>query len=225
MKKLFVIVCLTSVGLSAAATNALAQRRGAQITPQQISQARNRQRQNPPPNQRRQERLPGNQINRDPSLRENSQPGRALRPAEARRQIQQQAFQAIGLTSDQRLRMENIHHRFEDDIIAAGRRVREARRALESAIMSEDFNESLINQRVESLAAAEADRVRIQFRRRTEIRSVMTSEQIRRFNQFERRLRRQLREQRQMQGMSPFIPPDSVEAEEADLISLLFSKP
>ncbi|MCI0489644.1 MAG: hypothetical protein L0229_23900 [Blastocatellia bacterium] len=166
-------------------------------------------------------------MNRDPALRGDAQPGRPLRPAEARRQVQQQAFQAIGLTADQRLRMENIHRRFEDDIIASGRRVREARRALESAIMSEDFDESLINQRVEALASAEADRVRMQARRRAQIRSVMTSEQIRRFNQFERRLRRQMRDQRQrnLQGMNPLIPDDAIETEETDLISLLFSRP
>jgi protein CpxP len=161
-------------------------------------------------------------INRPPLG--DTQPGR---PAQKRR-LQQQLMQAIGLTDDQRTRMADIRRSHEDALISAGRRLRQARQALDRTIMSEQFDEALIRRRTEELAGAQADMIRLRARIRAEVRSVLTSDQVNKFNELERRLRRQMREQRQNQmngenqnTTDPRTPPD---LEEFDLVSLLLSK-
>ncbi|HJQ71609.1 MAG TPA: Spy/CpxP family protein refolding chaperone [Blastocatellia bacterium] len=147
---------------------------------------------------------------------------------EQKRRLQQQLMQAIGLTDDQRTRMADIRRSHEDALISAGRRLRQARQALDRAIMNEQYDEALIHQRADELAAAQADMIRLQTRVRAQVRSVLTSEQVTKFNELERRLRRQMREQRenQMNGESqsttgPRTPPD---LEDLDLVSLLLFK-
>ncbi|MFY9572072.1 MAG: hypothetical protein WAV20_11790, partial [Blastocatellia bacterium] len=73
------------------------------------------------------------------------QPGRNRppNPNQARKQqMQQRLLQAIGLSSEQRMRMQDIRRSHEDEIIAAGRRIRLARQALDRAIMNETYSES-----------------------------------------------------------------------------------
>ena len=162
-------------------------------------------------------------INRPP-LGEHGQAGR---PAQ-RRRLQQQLMQAIGLTDDQRTRMADIRRSHEDALISAGRRLRQARQALDRTIMTEQYDETLIRQRAEELAEAQANMIRLRTRVRAEVRSVLTSEQVMKFNELERRLRRQMREQRESQingenqnTTEPRMPPDF---EELDLVSLLISR-
>ncbi len=147
---------------------------------------------------------------------------------EQKRRLQQQLMQAIGLTDDQRTRMADIRRSHEDALISAGRRLRQARQALDRTIMNEQYDEALIRRRAEELAEAQTDMIRLQTRVRAQVRSVLTSDQVTRFNELERRLRRQMREQQQqrenqMNGENqnitePRTPPDF---EEFDLISLL----
>jgi Spy/CpxP family protein refolding chaperone len=161
----------------------------------------------------------------DPQL---GRPGQRRRGPnqEQKRRLQQQLMQAIGLTDDQRTRMAVIRRSHEDALISAGRRLRQARQSLNRSIMNEQYDEALIRQRAEELIQAQADMIRLQARVRTEVRSVLTSQQVVRFNELERRLRRQMREQQrenQLNGENqnttdPRIPPDS---EEIDLVSLL----
>ena len=161
-------------------------------------------------------------INRPPLG--DTQPGR---PAQKRR-LQQQLMQAIGLTDDQRTRMADIRRSHEDALVSGGRRLRQARQALDRTIMSEQFDEALIRRRAEELAEAQADMIRLRARVRAEVRSVLTSDQVIKFNELERRLRRQMREQRQNQmngenqnTTDPRTPPGF---EEFDLVSLLLSR-
>lgn len=150
---------------------------------------------------------------------------------EQKRRLQQQLMQAIGLTDDQRTRMADIRRSHEDTLISAGRRLRQARQALNRTIMSEQYDEALIRQRTEELAEAQSNMVRVQARVRAEVRSVLTSEQVMKFNELERRLRRQMREQQrenQVNGdnqntTDPRIPPDfeQLDFNELDLVSLL----
>ena len=144
---------------------------------------------------------------------------------EQKRRLQQQLMQAIGLTDDQRIRMADIRRSHEDALISAGRRLRQARQALDRAIMNEQYDEALIRQRADGLAEAQADMIRLQTRVRAQVRSVLTSDQVIKFNELERRLRRQMREQRenQMNGQNqnttePATPPDP---DDLDLVSLL----
>lgn len=152
-----------------------------------------------------------------------------LRTPEERRRMQQQLMQAIGLTDEQRARMDAIRRSHDDEIISAGRRLREARRSFDRAIMNDQYDEALINQRADELAQAQADMIRLQARIRGQVRSVMSPEQIVRFNMIERRLRRQQREQQDVdkdgspRNQGPQPPPG--EAGEAGLVGLLLDLP
>lgn len=121
---------------------------------------------------------------------------RALRNPEERRNMRQQIMRAIGLRPEQVARMNDIRRSFDDEVIASGRRIREARRALDRVIMSERFDQELFERQTEELAKAQADNVRLQARIRAQIRGVLTPEQVIRFNELERRMRRERREER-----------------------------
>jgi len=129
----------------------------------------------------------GPQLGRDP-----------LNPNQLKKQQQQQRLmQAIGLTPDQRTRMQEIRRSHDDEVIAAGRRLRQARLALDRAIMSEPYRDGEVQHATEALTAAQADKIRLDVRVRSEVRGVLTREQIQRFHQLEREQRRENREQQQ----------------------------
>jgi Spy/CpxP family protein refolding chaperone len=112
-----------------------------------------------------------------------------------KQQLRARVMQAIGLTPEQRQRMQQIQRDHEEERIVAGRRLREARRALDRAIMSERYDEIAVKRATDELASAQADRIRIESRVRSEIRGVLTTEQVNRFHQLEREMRREMREQ------------------------------
>ncbi len=187
------------------------------------------QQRNPRPN-RRQNRFPDIQRGENPDI-DAADPQLERRQGNRRQavnqQIRQQIMQAIGLTPDQRLQMAEIRRSHDDEIISAGRRVREARRALDRAIMSEVYDDALINQHASVLAAAQTDMILLQTHIRSQVRSVLTTEQVRRFNDLEQRLRRQRRQQRQMRLKEgpPGIPGTPDDLGETDIVSLLLSIP
>jgi Spy/CpxP family protein refolding chaperone len=119
---------------------------------------------------------------------------RALRDPGQRRKMQQQVMRAIGLRPEQVTRMNEIRRSFDDEVIASGRRIRETRRALDRAIMSERFDQELFDRNAEEYAKAQADNARLQARIRAQIRGVLTPEQVLRFNELERKLRRERRD-------------------------------
>lgn len=149
---------------------------------------------------RRRDRLSGGQrgLNRPPLG--DAQPGRTLNQNQAKkRELQRRLMQAIGLTPDQHQRMQEIRRSHEDEAITAGRRLRQARQALDRTIMSEPYNEAAVRQATEELVAAQADKIRLESRIRAQVRGVLTSDQVIRFHQIERRMRREMREQRQQE--------------------------
>src|SRR5438128_6113997 len=147
---------------------------------------------------------------------------RQLNPQQVKRQqLQQRLMQAVGLTPEQRMRMQEIRRGHEDEVTAAGRRVRLARQALDRAIMSEPYNEAEVNRAIESLATAQADKARIDARVRAQVRAVLTPEQIRRFNQLQREMRREMQEQQNSQENESSSKPPNQDAREIDLLSLL----
>jgi Spy/CpxP family protein refolding chaperone len=114
-----------------------------------------------------------------------------------RQQLQQRVMQAIGLTPVQRTRIQEIRRSHEDDLISTGRRVRQARQALDRAIMNENYNEAEVRRATEALAGAQADKIRLDSSVRSEVRGVLTQEQVQRFHQLQREMRRDMREQQQ----------------------------
>ncbi len=177
---------------------------------------------------RRNNRLPGGQrgVNAPFGV---PQPGRnrPLNPnALKRQQLQQRVMQAIGLTPAQRMRIQEIRRSHDDDVIAAGRRIRQARQALDRAIMNESYDESEVRRATEALAGAQADKIRLDSNVRSQVRGVLTADQVQRFHQLQREMRRDMREQQQRDQEKEMGPQGAAEApkrEDIDLVDFLVS--
>jgi Spy/CpxP family protein refolding chaperone len=176
---------------------------------------------------RRNNRLPGQRgVNRPPfGVGQQGRNG-PLNPNQMKKQeLQRRVMQAIGLRPEQRMRMQEIRRSHEDELIGAGRRLRQARQALDRAIMSEPYSEAEVRRATEELAAAQADKVRLDANVRSQVRNVLTPDQVQRFHQLQREMRREMKEQQQEQekekkpqGISNVTMPD-----ENDLAELLLS--
>lgn len=154
---------------------------------------------------------------------------RPLGPNQVKKQqLQQRLMQAIGLSSDQRMRMQEIRRSHVDELAAAGRRLRQSRQALDQAIMSEPYSEADVRRATEALAAAQADKIRIDATVRTQVRGILTADQVQRFHQLQREMRREMKDQQQRnqdreQGLNRLTTPAAnAEAGEIDLLSLVF---
>jgi Spy/CpxP family protein refolding chaperone len=184
--------------------------------------------------------LPVQQVNRFPNQRKlnrprpgnprlGRRPGALPRNLEQKRLLQQRLMQAIGLTPEQHARMKEIRRGHDDEVIAAGRRLRQARRSLDLAIMSERYDESTVRRATDELAAAQADKIRLESKIRAEVRGVMTPDQVTRFHQLERQMRQEMRqrnlEEREKETSEP-APPNPrppLGNDRSDLIDLLVS--
>lgn len=172
------------------------------------------------PNQRK--------LNRPPigNPRLGRRPGAGPRKLEQKRLLQQRLMTAIGLTPDQQTRMKDIRRGHDDEVIAAGRRLRQARRALDTAIMSERYDEATVRRATDELAAAQADKIKLDSKIRAEVRGVLTPDQVVRFHQLERQMRREMRQrnlerrERELEEPTPPAtrPPGNVEDELIDLL-------
>lgn len=141
------------------------------------------------PNQRRLDRPPF----RNPQL--GRRPGANPRNQQQKRLLQQRLMQAIGVTPDQHARMQEIRRIHDDEVIAAGRRLRQARRSLDAAIMSERYDEAVVRRATDELAAAQAEKIKLESKVRAEVRGVLTPDQVTRFHQLERQMRQEMKQQ------------------------------
>lgn len=176
---------------------------------------------------RRNNRLPGGpRINKPPFGGGQQGRNRPLNPNQMKRQeLQRRLMQAIGLRPEQRMRIQEIRRSHEDELITSGRRLRQARQALDRAIMSEPYNEGEVRRATEELAAAQAERIRLNANVRSQVRNVLTPDQVQRFHQLQQEMRREMKEQQQKdqekereQGGSNAAVPN-----ENDLADLLLS--
>jgi Spy/CpxP family protein refolding chaperone len=163
--------------------------------------------------------LPGAQGNRQPGANQVK-----------KQRLRQMVMQRLGLTPDQRLRMQEIRRSHEDEALTTGRRLRQARAALDRAIMNENFNEEIVRRATEELAAAQTDKIRLESRIRSQVRGVLTLEQVQEFNRLQRELRREMQQQKremreqQMGAAEPMTPASrpALEESDLDLVGLLF---
>lgn len=175
---------------------------------------------------RRNNRLPGAQqrgVNRPPFGIPQMGRNRPLNPNQVKKQqLQQRVMQAIGLRPEQRMRMQEIRRSHDDEIISAGRRLRQARQALDRAIMSEPFSEAEVRRATEALASAQADKTRLDASLRAQVRGVLTPDQVQRFNQLQREMRREMKEQQrdQEKEQGPNGANNTRELDELDLLLL-----
>jgi len=218
MKKASLILLWLTIGFAISAVDVSAQVKGGRGAnkPPKIEKIEAKGRPNKDRPQSAQSKV--NQPPVDRQLR-----NRQLNPQQLKKQeLQRRVMQAIGLTPEQRFRMQEIRRGHEDEVIAAGRRARQARLALDRAIMSEPYSEAEVNRAIETLAAAQADKARIDARVRAQVRAVLTPEQIRRFNQLQREMRREMLEQQSNQeNEAGSKPPNQEVPEQFDLLLLL----
>ena len=218
MKKASLILLWLTIGFAVSAVDVSAQVKGGRGVnkPPKIEKIEAKGRPNNDRPQSAQSKV--NQPPVDRQLR-----NRQLNPQQLKKQeLQRRVMQAIGLTPEQRFRMQEIRRGHEDEVIAAGRRARQARLALDRAIMSEPYSEAEVNRAIETLAAAQADKARIDARVRAQVRAVLTPEQIRRFNQLQREMRREMLEQQNNQeNEAGSKPPNQEVPEQFDLLLLL----
>ena len=90
---------------------------------------------------------------------------------------------ALGLTPEQVRRMQEVRRQESPAIQSAGRKVAVCRRRLNDAIYGLETSEALVEQRARELAAAEADLIQLRARLQYRIRTVLTDEQLRVFNE------------------------------------------
>ena len=178
-----------------------------------------------------QRRFPPGGVNRPPlnMPQGNRQPG----ANQARKQrLQQMLMQRLDLRPEQRMRMQEIRRSHDDEVISTGRRLRQAHTALDRAIMSENYNEEAVRRATEELAAAQADKIRLEARIRAQVRGVLTNEQVLEFNRLQREMRREMQQQKremQQERMGPAQPLNPtarppLEDDELDLLNLLVSE-
>ena len=177
---------------------------------------------------RRNNRLPVGQrgVNRPPFGIPQGGRNRPLNPNQLRKQqLQQRVMQAIGLTPAQRMRIQEIRRSHDDDVISAARRIRQARQALDRAIMNETYSESEVRRATEALAAAQADKIRLDANVRGQVRGVLTADQVQRFHQLQREMRRDMKEQQQRDQEKEMGPQGAgtSKLEDIDLADLLLS--
>jgi Spy/CpxP family protein refolding chaperone len=122
--------------------------------------------------------------------------------AALQKQRRQLLMEALNLTQDQQMRVREFARSHDDESAIIGRRLRQSRNALDRALMSETFNEGAIKRLTEEFLAAQAEQVRLNTRIRTEFRSVLTPEQVRRFIEKEREIQEQIRERKQREVLN-----------------------
>jgi len=115
----------------------------------------------------------------------------------------------IDIKPEQQVRIREINQSHDDEIRASGRRVRQTRQALDQSLMSEQLDESEINRRAEEFAAARAEQIKMEARLRMEVRKVLTTEQIQKFNQLQQQIRQRQQEIRRQRMQDEPQPPGS----------------
>ena len=83
----------------------------------------------------------------------------------------------LNLTAEQREQIRMIREQNRAERATINQRVRETNRALEEALDSEDPDQSVLEQRIQEVSAAQAEAMRMRIRTEVRIRKVLTNEQ------------------------------------------------
>jgi Spy/CpxP family protein refolding chaperone len=113
-------------------------------------------------------------------------------------------LRALNLTPEQRRQIRAIRRETEPQGRRLGMRLMQARLALDEAIYADNPDESVIEERVREVGAAQSAVLRMRALTELKIRRVLTSEQLNAFRRLQRRPRR-LQQQQQRMNQTP--PP------------------
>ena len=106
----------------------------------------------------------------------------------------------LNLTAEQREQIRTIREQNRAERTTINQRVRETNRALEEALDSDNPDQSLLEQRMLEVSAAQAEAMRMRIRTEVQIRKVLTNEQRILLKEMRRNVH-QLRERRRGDGM------------------------
>lgn len=98
-------------------------------------------------------------------------------------------LQRLGLTPEQRSRLQEIRRRSEQETRELTRNLMQARRSLDEAIYAETLDEAAVEQRAREAAAAQAALVRLRAATEVSVRQVLTPEQLQTFREMRRQAR------------------------------------
>ena len=106
----------------------------------------------------------------------------------------------LNLTAEQREQIRMIREQNRAERAALNQRVRETNRALDQALDSEDPDQSVLEQRIREVSAAQAEAMRMRIKTEVKIRKVLTTEQRIMLKEMRRNVH-QLRERRREDGV------------------------
>lgn len=118
----------------------------------------------------------------------------------------------LSLTPEQLVKIRMIRQQHQEERQFAAERLRNALRALDQAIYVEDASEAVIEERAREVAAAQAATIRLRALTELNIRRVLTPEQLDRLREIrqrqagQRRLERELNQQRRLRDRQPENP-------------------
>ncbi|MBX7218889.1 MAG: periplasmic heavy metal sensor [Blastocatellia bacterium] len=88
---------------------------------------------------------------------------------------------ALGLSPDQMARIQNVYRQYGQTMVIAARDMRLKRIELDEALFSDDFSEATVTQRAKEFAEAQNQVVMLQTKIQSQIRQILTTEQVHRF--------------------------------------------
>ena len=106
----------------------------------------------------------------------------------------------LNLTAEQREQIRTIREQNRAERATINQRVRETNRALEEALDSDNPDQSVLEQRMQEVSAAQAEAMRMRIRTEVQIRKVLTNEQRILLKEMRRNVH-QLRERRREDGV------------------------
>ena len=106
----------------------------------------------------------------------------------------------LNLTAEQREQIRTIREQNRAERATINQRVRETNRALEEALDSDSPDQSVLEQKMQEVSAAQAEAMRMRIRTEVQIRKVLTNEQRILLKEMRRNVH-QLRERRRGDGM------------------------
>ena len=106
----------------------------------------------------------------------------------------------LNLTAEQREQIRMIREQSRGERATINQRVRETNRALEEALDSDNPDQSVLEQRIQEVSAAQAEAMRMRIKTEVKIRQVLTTEQRTMLKDMRRNVH-QLRERRREDGV------------------------
>ena len=103
-------------------------------------------------------------------------------------------IEQLHLTPEQREKIRSMREQTKTERMALNQRLRESNMALEQALDSENLDESLLDQRIREVNAAQASQLRMRIQNEVQLRRILTPDQLATWRQLRQQARDVLRQ-------------------------------